>query len=175
MQVNERLIQVNSFDNPIDANMFKSRLESEGIQCFLPDEHTVSTYMFLSTAVGNIRVMVKESDYKRAEEIAEDFRSDITADEEIAEHGSNCTPGEICPECGSEETACFINNKRRAALSIILLGFPLFFPSKECKCSTCTYEWVEKQPASVTFMKFVIYSFFILVLIMVLDGIFSWI
>lgn len=56
------LVSVAYFDNVIHANLAKTKLTSEGIQCYLADEHVVRMNLFYSLAVGRIRLMVRESD-----------------------------------------------------------------------------------------------------------------
>ena len=46
--------------------MAKTKLTSEGIQCYLADEHVVRMNLFYSLAVGRIRLMVRESDRAHA-------------------------------------------------------------------------------------------------------------
>jgi len=60
------LVSVAYFDNVIHANLAKTKLTSEGIQCYLADEHVVRMNLFYSLAVGRIRLMVRESDRAHA-------------------------------------------------------------------------------------------------------------
>jgi hypothetical protein len=68
-----------------DALFIKSVLEGDGIEAFVPDEHTVSMDPLLTTALGGIRVMVRASDETRAREmIASAFKNidDSSTDED---------------------------------------------------------------------------------------------
>lgn len=174
LQVNEKLVQINSFDNPLDANMFKSKLESEGIECFLPDENTVSANMFLSTAVGNIKVMIKESDYEKAQKVISDYKSELNIIEETYDDGySDKHHGASCPKCESASVNLYRHNRKGAAISILLLGFPLIFTSKEWKCDTCGYSWVEKRPFAVNAVRLIMYSVFLFVIISIVYEVFQ--
>lgn len=53
----------NSFDNYINASIQLSRLQQEGIHCYLQDEYT-NTLLF--NAVGGIKLMVADIDVARA-------------------------------------------------------------------------------------------------------------
>ncbi len=46
---------------PSELAVVKSKLESEGIECKVLDEHTVQVYNFLSQAIGGVRLQVAES------------------------------------------------------------------------------------------------------------------
>jgi hypothetical protein len=63
------LVTVATFLNTTQAALAKSRLESEGVQTFLADEHIVSTDWLLSTAVGGVRVQVESQNTEKAIEI----------------------------------------------------------------------------------------------------------
>jgi len=170
--MNDKLIQVYSFDNPIGANMLKSKLESEGIECFLPDEEIVSANMFLSTAVGSIKVMVKESDFEKAQKVINDFKMDLNVidesalNEDIYEYHGNIT----CPECSSDKVIFYRHKRTGAALSIILLGFPLIYPSKVWKCEACGCVWQEKKSFAVNVVTALTYFGFMLLIIILIRG-----
>ncbi|MDE2755718.1 MAG: DUF2007 domain-containing protein [Acidobacteriota bacterium] len=65
------LITIASFDHTLDANLAKTRLEAEGIDCILTDEHITSMNWFWVPAIGGVRLQVRESDAERAVEILE--------------------------------------------------------------------------------------------------------
>ena len=62
-------VQVNSFDNYINANMQLALLQDEGINCYLKDEYTVTIDPLLSPAIGGMKLMVYEDQSERAKEI----------------------------------------------------------------------------------------------------------
>ncbi|TPN84390.1 putative signal transducing protein [Aquimarina algicola] len=61
-----------TFDLPTDVAVVKSKLESEGIECKVLDEHTVQVHNFISQAIGGIRLQVEESNLKKARIILEE-------------------------------------------------------------------------------------------------------
>jgi DNA-directed RNA polymerase subunit RPC12/RpoP len=50
-----------------------------------------------------------------------------------------------CPNCGSEEVSKPKFSKRAFALSYLLLGFPLFFMSKESHCFDCGTDFSHRK------------------------------
>ena len=46
---------------PTEANLIRSKLESEGYFVHLKDEFTVENYNFISNAVGGVKVQVEKS------------------------------------------------------------------------------------------------------------------
>jgi hypothetical protein len=58
------MITIAVYHNSIDAHIAKGLLESEGIQCQIMNEMASQTL-----AIGNIELMVQESDAERAQAI----------------------------------------------------------------------------------------------------------
>ena len=82
-----------TFLNPVEANITKGLLESNGIEAFIFDENTLSIDPILTTALGGIRLMVRSSDFENALAIIKEI------DEENKEEISNLK----CPVCDSSD------------------------------------------------------------------------
>ena len=52
-----------------------ARLESEGIECWLQDENTVTINPVWTNAVGGIKLMVSREDYQRAVDIFKEIEN----------------------------------------------------------------------------------------------------
>lgn len=138
-----KLVTIRTFDTYLPAQILKGRLESEGIPCHLKDEQSVTMYWFWSGALGGVKVQVLETDRDSAEAL---IRST-----ELQHEAEQATPGfwddddidqldpgnRICIHCGSRNTRRHDYKKRRAFLSILLLGFPLMFRSDRWHCFHC--------------------------------------
>lgn len=59
-------ITIKTFTLPTDAAVLRTRLESEGIECFVTNEITAQVNLFLSNAVGGVQLQVKEEDWNDA-------------------------------------------------------------------------------------------------------------
>lgn len=64
--MSERLVTIGSFCYPWLAHLFKTRIESEGIQCFVADENIITLYWIYSPALNGVKLLVKESEAKSA-------------------------------------------------------------------------------------------------------------
>ena len=64
-----RLATVATFSNLLNAQLARSKLLSEGIDCFLADEHIVRMDWFLSFSVGRIKLRVREEDAATARDV----------------------------------------------------------------------------------------------------------
>lgn len=62
---NDKLVILNSYRNAIDAHLDKTKLESEGIECFLENEGM----NWLYAGVVEVNLLIFEADLERAKEI----------------------------------------------------------------------------------------------------------
>jgi Zn finger protein HypA/HybF involved in hydrogenase expression len=159
--MNEKFVTVLTFTFVHEVAIVRSRLESEGILCFVQDELTAQVAPFYSGAIGGVKLQVRESDLNQAIEIlketgyiqedglhpsGESFLSDKhVGDQQITKEGIEV----ICPNCGSEEVV-----KRRKAgwfflfTSFLLLPFcGIFSPffTKTYYCLACKREFKRKR------------------------------
>jgi len=135
------LITLKTFDNSIDAHILKSKLESEGIVCYLFDEHTVTMNPLYNVTVGGIKLKINESDLELAQEIYNSIQiTPFTNDENAAIK---------CPRCQSTELYSDFKSMKgpnvivSAFTSFFFLLFPLFYKSVY-KCKKCGEEF--KRP-----------------------------
>jgi DNA-directed RNA polymerase subunit RPC12/RpoP len=82
------MITIKTFDNYFTANIYLTRLESDGIPCFLADEYTATINPVWSNAIGGIKLMVREQDKHAAEKL-------------LAAYHLQATLSATCPNCGS--------------------------------------------------------------------------
>ncbi len=64
--MSEKIVLLTTLPDLFEADLLRGKLKSEGIECFIPDEHAISTNPLYTTALGNIRVEVKENDLNKA-------------------------------------------------------------------------------------------------------------
>jgi hypothetical protein len=63
-----------AFDYLADAELLKTKLESEGIPVFLKDANILQADPFIASAIGGVKVMVYQQDRERAEDIYNSVR-----------------------------------------------------------------------------------------------------
>ncbi|MCU0439620.1 MAG: DUF2007 domain-containing protein [Raineya sp.] len=89
------LLTIKTFDNPIDAHLYKSKLESGGVLCFLFDENMTSIYPTYGTLIGGVKLKINQKDWEKAKIVLLEL-----GDEQI----------KICPNCFSINTEIKIEN-----------------------------------------------------------------
>ncbi|ADY50878.1 hypothetical protein Pedsa_0293 [Pseudopedobacter saltans DSM 12145] len=132
------LITVKVFDNSIEAHILKSRLESEGIDCFIFDDHMVSLNPLYNVTLGGIKLKVGGSDVERANTIIEQVDNVKSLDDN----------GKIikCPNCDSTDLYTGYKSMRgtkgvlSAIVSFLFMVFPIYYKTVY-KCKTCGEEF----------------------------------
>ena len=84
------LITVKTFDSYFLANIILGRLQSEGIECYLKDEATVTMDPILTNAIGGIKLVVKKENAAEVTSILKRY------DEEYLNAAT-------CPQCGAHQ------------------------------------------------------------------------
>ena len=88
----EPLVTIGSFANTMEATFSKGILESEGIPSMITSTDTIIAYQPDASAVGNIHLVVKESDAAKAKEILDSIVKEVPEDgiieEEILEENN---------------------------------------------------------------------------------------
>lgn len=133
------LITIATFDNSLDAESVRGKLEAEGIQTFLKDENIVSIMWLYSTAVGGIKLQISSDDEIQAREILARPEERIPVDHVVI--GSSEI---VCPSCQSNNIKKENYSRAVTAMSILLLGFPIPYPSVRYRCFYCDHQWTEK-------------------------------
>jgi len=64
-----KLITVYSSNIPINCHILKGRLESDGIPCFIYDEHMIWVHPFSAVAIGGVKLKVQIDKYIQSQKI----------------------------------------------------------------------------------------------------------
>lgn len=134
---------ISTFTYPHEAHMAKNYLESEGVDVVIQDELTAQVNNFYSNAIGGVKLLIRESDFKSAQELLQkggyiqvDSKNEIeliVIDEK--------TDYDTCPFCKSKHIGV---KKHPNVLSIILCFiFGALFPiyKKTNICFDCDKQW----------------------------------
>ena len=86
--------KIGQFQYSSEAYIYKGKLESEGIEVFIRDNHTVDSDPLVSNAIGGVKLFVRQNDYEKAEIILSEI-SKFSVDDK----------GTLikCPNCGASK------------------------------------------------------------------------
>ncbi len=137
----EKLVTIKQYNQIMEAHIIKSKLEAEGINCFLQDESLVSINWLYANAIGGVKLQVCASDVEKAIKIInEEVEIKVDLEKEQNESMSN----DSCLQCNSKDIYCERFSKKRLVLWLLLIPFLPFF-NKKYKCYSCNYEWDSKM------------------------------
>ena len=143
----ERLVTLETFTTPWEAQIARARLEAEGIHSVIADENFVRLYWALSSALGGVKLQVREEDAARAAEMLRD-RDPIPEIYLLTEEDAALPR---CPGCKSDN----LDFERWSRLgffgSWVILGVPLPIPRRRWICRNCGEDWKEEEmPGSLS-------------------------
>lgn len=138
----DNIVTLRTFDNPVLAHVIRARLEAMEIPCFLADEHMISLNPLFNPAIGGIKLKVFEKDYHRSLALLDEDQNILSDDNTEAEDTSIS-----CPACQSKDVGYGNATKKRFGLLTILLSFVLmvypFYSKKAWHCYNCGEEFSE--------------------------------
>lgn len=134
MQDHDDIIVFQKFNNAIEANIAKSKLDAYGIPCFLTEENMANLYPGASNLMNfSVRLHLFDYDVDRAMQIMSENNLQVD-DESVV----------ICPRCSSRNIERDFPKKLTLEFisSLRYLIFGIFYPEKKVyRCSDCDAEF----------------------------------
>ncbi len=141
-----------AFNFTHEAHQVKGYLEANGVETFLKDELTTQVISYLPSAIGGVKLLVRESDYEQGIQLLKEGGYLIEADSEPESKietvlFDKTTDQKICPFCKS---ANIEKDRQVGAIAAILFAIlNLFFMmgtssprfKSAFKCYNCGKEW----------------------------------
>lgn len=132
MEPSEEIIVFKQFDDVIEANIVKTKLDAYGIPCFLSEENLGSLYPGQHFNLFSIRLHLFAQDAERAQQILNE--RNLIVDRDTVQ----------CPQCKSIKIERDFPKRFGEKLSSSLgaLFFGVFFPKhKIFRCLDCDHEF----------------------------------
>lgn len=133
---NNTFKKIGRFQYSSEAVIYQGKIESEGIEVFMRDQHTIDTDPLVSNAIGGVKLFVKQEDYEAAIKILSEI-SDFSLDDD----------GKLikCPNCGAEKIQFLTTVKDLKSFFSFLFSFLLtalpFYNRYNYKCNGCNFEF----------------------------------
>jgi hypothetical protein len=125
MEKSERIIVLQTFNNSIEANIIKSKLDAYGVPCFLTEEHL--TALINPIISGGIKLHIFEKDRSQVLDLLTEDYVQKNEEDDFSK----------CPICNSKRILTFTDNRLEpAAVVKILLQL-----SKKHYCLDCEAEF----------------------------------
>lgn len=137
----EKLVTVETFTTPWEAQIARTRLEAEGIHSVVADENLVRLYWALSGALGGVKLQVRAEDVSQAAELLRDSvpipELYLVTEEDAAQPR--------CPGCKSDNLDFERWSRLGFFSSWVILGVPLPIPRRRWLCRNCGADWKEEE------------------------------
>ena len=131
------LVTALTFDDSVSAHLVKTRLENEGIKCFIFDEHINNVMPIYGQAVGGIRIKIKEEDVLKAKQLIEEW--------ELRPFLNQSNETSTCTSCGAQELYAGFKSFKTSlgwltlAISFLFMIYP-FYSKTVYRCKNCGEE-----------------------------------
>ena len=131
------LVTALTFDDSVSALLVKTRLENEGIKCFIFDEHINNVMPIYGQAVGGIRIKIKEEDVLKAKQLIEEW--------ELRPFLNQSNETLTCTSCGAQELYAGFKSFKTSlgwltlAISFLFMIYP-FYSKTVYRCKNCGEE-----------------------------------
>lgn len=127
----EKIIVIQQFNNLIEANIAKTKLDAYDVPCFLTDENFVNLYPIQNDIFPGVRLCIFEKDEEQAREV-------------LKENNLHASSHDIvkCPHCQSASVVRDETRKNRFYRVMAAFLLTLFVPSKTVYyCNDCNREF----------------------------------
>jgi len=132
--MNDKIVTLKAFYNPIEAEIVKGRLEANDIQCFIADGNFIGANPLYNQAAGGIKIKVFEHDLDKCREILSE-KIEVENDEKELY---------ACPRCSSTNVfygpAEVKKNWLFIILSFLTVTYPIFL-HKTWHCKACGHKF----------------------------------
>lgn len=132
------LITLKTFDNPMEAHLFRTVLENEGIPCEIFDELMVGLNPLYNITVGGVKLKIRDSDLEAAMEILNR--------NEAMPYTNEADMAITCPNCGSNNLYSGFKSLKgvkgffTAIVTILLFVYPFYIRTR-FRCKECDTEF----------------------------------
>src|ERR1035437_6892708 len=142
MNMEDKIITFESYYDPMLAHIVRTRLEANGISCFIADENTIGANPLYNQAVGGIKIKIFERDLERCREILASEGNLHENDHFEIDNETNTY--RVCPFCASTNVSNIAlendNGESTILNSIMNLANP-FYTQMNWRCNNCQREF----------------------------------
>jgi hypothetical protein len=138
-QQDDKIITLEHYYDPMLAHIIRTKLEDNGIPCFIADDNIIAANPILNQAVGGIKLKIFERDLERCREIL--AQEGDLHEQDHFEIDEETNTAVICPYCASTNVRYAPETEKKAHwlvafLSALLSVFP-FYANKQWHCFNC--------------------------------------
>jgi len=135
MEAADKIITFESYYDPMLAHIVRTRLEANGIPCFIADENMVGANPIFNQAVGGVKLKIFERDLEKCREI-------LASEGDLHERDHFEIDNEthtyvVCPFCGSTNVGNIAEDDGNEFMSSFMNLVNPFYSQKNWHCFNC--------------------------------------
>jgi len=135
----DKIVTFESYYDPMLAHIIRSRLEANGIPCFIADENIIGANPLYNNAVGGVKLKVFEKDVERCREILA-AEGDLHEDDHF-EIDNDDNTYVVCPFCASTNVSNIKKDEDPGVLNTIMNLANPFYSQKNWHCNNCRQDF----------------------------------
>lgn len=139
MNTDDKIITFESYYDPMLAHIVRSRLEANGISCFIADENTIGANPLYNQAVGGIKIKIFERDLQRCREILA-TEGDLHEQDHF-EIDDETNTYVVCPFCASTNVSNISTDNESGLLDSFINLVNPFNSQKNWHCNNCQQDF----------------------------------
>ena len=139
MEENDRIVTLETYYDPILAEIIRGKLEANGITCYLADENMSIIMPIYNQAIGGVKIRIFEHDLEKAKSI-------IATDDNLDAEEETIMEDEVaCPHCGSANVRYGDATENRydwlaMAIAFLFTSLP-FYARRTWHCFNCSRDF----------------------------------
>ena len=139
MNTDDKIITFESYYDPMLAHIVRTRLEANGISCFIADENTIGANPIFNQATGGVKLKIFERDLERCREVLA-TEGDLHEQDhfEIDDETNACV---VCPYCASTNVSNITADKESGFLDSFINLVNPFNSQKNWHCNNCQQDF----------------------------------
>ena len=137
--MDDKIVTFQSYYDPMLAHIVRTRLEANGISCFVADENTIGANPLYNQAVGGVKVKVFERDLERCRAILA-TEGDLHEQDHFEIDDENNTYV-VCPYCASTNVNNISADKGEGLFDSFINLVNPFQSQKNWHCNNCQQDF----------------------------------
>ena len=139
MKTDDKIVTFQSYYDPMLAHIVRTRLEANGIPCFIADENTIGANPLYNQAVGGVKLKIFERDMEKCRKILSEEGDMHEQDHYEIDEETNTYI--VCPYCASTNVSNITKEEEDGLLdSLVNLVSPFHTP-KNWHCNNCLQDF----------------------------------
>jgi hypothetical protein len=143
MNTDDKIITFESYYDPMLAHIIRTRLEANGISCFVADENAIGSNAVFNPALGGVKLKIFERDLEKCRQILAAEGDLHEQDHHEIDGGTNTYV--LCPYCASTNVSNIAEDKNEGQWANVLSAISNlvnpFTTQKNWHCNNCQQDF----------------------------------